>query len=535
MAIVTLNKSEVKKIIGSLSDEKLEEIISMFGVPVEKITENEIEVEIAPNRPDMLSCQGVYRAMESYFKNKIKKYSIEKSSAKIIVDKSVEKIRPFSMAAIVKGVKFTDEKIKEIMQWQEKMHSTLGRNRKKVALGYYILDKIKFPVRYIAKEPKEIVFEPLDMPTKMNALQILSKHPCGREYGNQLEGFKRFPVYYDSNNEVLSLPPIINSNNSGKITAGISDVLIECSGTDLETLKKVISMAVIDLIDQGGEAYSIEVSYGKNKEAIDLTPEKLKIRIKDAEKLLGIKLSEKEVKKLLSKMGYNYSKETVEIPAYRADILHPVDIYEDIAIAYGYDKFVPEIPEISTIGKEEEIEIKKRKIAEILCGLGLLEISTYHLTTKEDIKKTLIKEKTIEVLNSKTDFNILRPNLLVNALRILSENTDAKYPQKLFEIGRTFEDEKEIEEKEKLCIAISGETDFTEIKQTLDYLMRMLNKEYKIQETTNPVFIEGRCGEIMVDGKEIGFLGEISPTLIKNWGLKMPTVALEMEIEVEHV
>jgi len=529
MAIVTLNKKEVKKIIGNLSDEKLEQEISMFGVPVENIKEEEIEVEIAPNRPDMLSCQGVYRAMNSYFgKGKNPEYKIQKSSAKIIVDKSVEKIRPFSMAAIVKGVKFTDEKIKEIMQWQEKMHATLGRNRKKVALGYYILDKIKFPVKYIAKEPKDIVFEPLDMPTKMNALQILSRHPCGREYGNQLEGFKKFPVYYDSNNEVLSLPPIINSNNSGKITQGISDVLIECSGSDLETLKKVTSMAVADLVDQGGKAYSVEIDYGKKKEAIDLIPEKMKISIKDAEKLLGIKLEEKQVKSLLAKMGYSYAEELVEIPAYRADILHPVDIYEDIAIAYGYDKFVPEIPEISTIGREEEIEIKKRKIAEILAGLGLLEISTYHLVTKEDIKRIGIK-KTTEVLNSKTDYNILRPNLLVNALKTLSENTDAKYPQKIFEVGKVFKEN--LEECEKLCIAISGETDFTEIKQTLDYLMRMLDKEYKVEETQDSCFIEGRTGKIIVNGKEIGILGEISPQLIKNWGLKMPAVALEMEIE----
>jgi len=529
MAIVTLNKKQVKNIIGNLSDEKLEQEISMFGVPVENIKEEEIEVEIAPNRPDMLSCQGVYRAMNSYFgKGKNPEYKIQKSSAKIIVDKSVEKIRPFSMAAIVKGVKFTDEKIKEIMQWQEKMHATLGRNRKKVALGYYILDKIKFPVKYIAKEPKDIVFEPLDMPTKMNALQILSRHPCGREYGNQLEGFKKFPVYYDSNNEVLSLPPIINSNNSGKITQGISDVLIECSGSDLETLKKVTSMAVADLVDQGGKAYSVEIDYGKKKEAIDLIPEKMKISIKDAEKLLGIKLEEKQVKSLLAKMGYSYAEELVEIPAYRADILHPVDIYEDIAIAYGYDKFVPEIPEISTIGREEEIEIKKRKIAEILAGLGLLEISTYHLVTKEDIKRIGIK-KTTEVLNSKTDYNILRPNLLVNALKTLSENTDAKYPQKIFEVGKVFKEN--LEECEKLCIAISGETDFTEIKQTLDYLMRMLDKEYKVEETQDSCFIEGRTGKIIVNGKEIGILGEISPQLIKNWGLKMPAVALEMEIE----
>ena len=130
------------------------------------------------------------------------------------------------MAAIVKGIKFTDEKIKEIMQFQEKLHATVGRNRKKVAMGYYVLDKIKFPVTYMADMPQKIIFEPLDMPQKMNALQILSRHPTGREYGHQLEGFDKFPVYYDDSSQVLSLPPIINSNNLGKIDEKTKDIMV---------------------------------------------------------------------------------------------------------------------------------------------------------------------------------------------------------------------------------------------------------------------------------------------------------------------
>jgi len=533
MAIITLNKKEVKKILGNLSDEKLEQEISMFGVPVENIKEEEIEVEIAPNRPDMLSCQGVYRALNSYFKNKISKYKANKPEKNyaVKIDKSVKEIRPFTACAIVKKLSFNDEKIKEIIDIQEKLHTTIGRNRKKVAIGIYPLEKIKLPISYKAEAPDKIKFIPLEMSREMTGRQILSQHPTGRDYAHLLEGAKKFPVFRDATNNVLSMPPIINSQMTGKITEQTKEVFIECSGFNFNVLQKTLNILVTTLADMGGEIYQMSLDYGKKIIIPDFTPEKMKISIKDAEKLLGIKLEEKQVKKLLSKMGYSYSKESVEIPAYRADILHPVDIYEDIAIAYGYNKFIPEIPEISTIGREEEIEIKKRKIAEILCGLGLLEISTYHLTTKEDIKKTSLKTKEIEVLNSKTDFNILRPNLLVNALKTLSENTDAKYPQKIFELGRVFEDGKEISEKEKLCITISGETDFTEIKQILDYLMRMLTLEYKIEETTNSAFIDGRCGKILVGGKEIGFLGEISPQLIKNWGLKMAAVSLEMEIE----
>lgn len=197
-----------------------------------------------------------------------------------------------------------------------------------------------------------------------------------------------------------------------------------------------------------GKAYSVEIDYGKNKEGIDLKPEKIKISIPDCEKLLGIKIKEAEVKKLLEKMGHSYNKGVVETPAYRADIMHPVDIYEDVAIAYGYDNFNPELPDVFTIGKEDELEVKKRKIAEILIGLGLLEISTYHLVKKEDLKRNLIKGG-IEVLESKTDYNILRPNLLLNAIKVFSENTDAKYPQKIFELGKVFENKEKRYQKKK--------------------------------------------------------------------------------------
>lgn len=545
MAIVSLSKKEVKKIVGNLSDEKLEEAMSMFGTAVENITNETVEVEIVPNRPDMLSQQGVLRALNSYFKNKRKEYKVNKPEKdyEVKIDKSVEHIRPFTACAIVKNLKFNDEKIKEIIDIQEKLHSTLGRNRKKFAIGIYPLEKIKLPIVYKAEAPEKIKFIPLEASQEMTGKQILSKHPTGKAYAHLLADKKKFPIFLDSKNDILSMPPIINSQMTGKITEQTKDVFIECSGFDFNVLSKVLNILVCALADMNGEIYAMQLDYASKKIITpDLTPEKMKINIENVNKLLGLELKEAEVKKLLEKMGCSYTKGIVEVPAYRIDVLHEVDLIEDIAIAYGYDKFQAEMPEISAIGQENALEIKKRKIAEILVGLNMLEISTYHLTTKSDIKKTSIRSKIMEVLESKTDYNILRPCLLVNSLKVLSENVDAKYPQKIFELGKVFEGQERVdkgnfpyEEKEKLAIVLSGETDFTEIKQILDYLMRMLALEYKIEETQHPCFIEGRCGKIIVNGKEnkkeIGILGEISPTIIKNWHLKMPTTALEMEIE----
>ncbi len=530
MAVVALSKKEIKKIVGNLSDEKLNETISMFVAVVEKITENEIEVEIAPNRPDMLSAQGIYRALRSYFGKNNEQYKANKPEKdyEVKIDKSVKEVRPFTACAIVKNLKFDDEKIREVIDIQEKIHSTFGRNRKKLAIGIYPLEKIKLPIIYKAQEPGKIKFIPLEMSEEMTGRQILSRHPAGREYAHLLEGKRKFPIFADAKGDILSMPPVINSQMTGKIDIKTRNVFIECSGFDFNVLSKTLNIITTALADMGGEIYGMKLNYGKKIITPDFTKEKMKIKLENVNKLLGLNLKEPEIKKLLEKMCHSYNKGIVEIPAYRTDILHEVDLIEDIAIAYGYDNFIPEIPEISTIGQEDEEEIKKRKIAEILTGLGLLEISTYHLTTKSDIKKTGIKARAEGVESSKTDYSILRPCLLVNSLKVLSENVDAKYPQKIFELGKVFQN---TEEKEKLCIAISGETDFTEIKQILDYLMRMLDVSYKIEEEEHIAFIEGRCGKIIVSGKEIGILGEISPSIIKNWHLKMLVSSLEIDIE----
>ncbi len=544
MAIITFSRKEFEKDIGKL-DEKMQNQIAMLGTTLEKFNAEEIEIEVFPNRPDLLSYHGFKRALLAFLGKKkgLKEYKLNKPGKDFIVkiEKSVNNIRPYTACAIVKNLKFNDEKIKEVIDIQEKLHTTVGRNRKKLAIGVYPLEKITLPIQYKAESPEEIKFLPLEETQEMTGRQILMRTSTGREYSHLLKDKQLYPVFRDSKNEVLSMPPIINSQLTGKVDEKTEDVFIECSGFDLEVLKKTLSILVTTLAEMGGEIYQMNLQYPSKKIVTpDLSPEKIKISIEDANKLLGLDLKETEVKKLLEKMGYNYNPKNkeVEIPSYRVDILHPVDIYEDIAIAYGYENITPEIPNISTLGEENETEVKKRKITEILTGLGFLEISTYHLSTKkEQFKNMNLKQadnSVIEVLDSKTEFSLLRNNLLAQACRVLMQNSDSEFPQKIFEIGKVFSQDKEtgeIIEKEKLCITIAGETNFTEIKQILEYLLKMLDLKIEIKESEHPSFIEGRVGKIMLNKKDIGVLGEVSPQVLKNWKIKMPVSALEIEIE----
>ena len=542
MAIINLNKKQFEREIGKL-DEKMQDRIAMFGTPIEEITEEEFQIEVFPNRPDLLSYQGFKRSFLAFLgkKTKLKEYKINKpeKNYKIIIDSSVDKIRPYTVCAIVKGLEFNDEKIKEIIEIQEKLHLTLGRKRKKLAIGIYPLEKIKLPITYKALEPDKIKFIPLESNKEMSGLQILQRHPTGKEYAHLLAGKAKFPIFIDSNKEILSMPPIINSQLTGKISEKTKDVFIECSGFDFEVLSKCINIIITSLADMGGKIYQMKLGYKKKKLTPNLNPDKAKISLENTNKLLGLNIKEKELKKLIERMGYNYNKGIVEVPAWRTDILHEVDLIEDIAIAYGYENFIPEIPPISTIGKENQIEVIKRKLSEILTGLNILEISNYHLTNKKNqFKKMGIKEKQeknfIQVEESKTDYTILRKDLTHYVLKIISENIDSEYPQKIFEIGKIFtqENNSNIIEQENLSVAFTP-GNFTGVKQAIEYLFRMIDIKIKVQEPEKfpSHFIEGRVAEVILDDKSIGFLGEIHPRILKNWKIKMPVALFEINLE----
>jgi len=542
MAIISIDKKQFEKEIGNLNEE-MQERIAMFGTPIEKISKNELQLEIFPNRPDMLSYHGFKRSFLAFLGKQtgLKKYAVKKpeKNYKVKIDASVKKIRPYTACAIIKGLRLNDEKIKEIIEIQEKLHITLGRKRKKIAIGIYPLEKIKLPITFKALEPDKIKFIPLESDRKMSGLEILQKHPAGRDYAHLLAGKMKFPIFTDANNNILSMPPIINSKLTGKITQKTRDIFVECSGFDFEALKKCLNIIVVNLSDMGGKIYQMEIKFRRRKEITpNLDSEKKKINLNNTNKLLGLNLNEKELRKLLGKMGYSYNKKTVEIPPWRTDIMHEVDLIEDVAIAYGYENFIPEIPEISTIGEVNTREMIKNKISEILAGIGMLEISNYHLTNKNDQFTKMGRGKKqekefIEVQQSKTDFTILRKDLTHYLLKTLSENVDSEYPQLIFEIGKVFDLENDnVLEKENIAAAISP-GNFTKIRQILEYLFKMIDLKIEFKEEEKPIhpsyFIEGRVASIFLEGNRIGFIGEIHPKILNSWKIKMPVALFEIE------
>ena len=530
MPTVNLNKKVFEKLVGKkLPIDKLKDRISMLGTDLERIDGNEIVVEVFPNRPDMLSEQGFARAFSSFIgvKTGLHNYKVHKSDYKLIIDKSVKDVRPYTVGAIVKNLKLDDEKIREIIQIQEKLHITLCRKRKKGAIGIYPMEHIKFPIKYTALNPKDIKFRPLDFPKEINGIQILSQHSAGKEYAHLLEGKKKFPVFIDSNNEILSMPPIINSHNTGRVNENTKEVFIEVSGFDETLLNSCLNIIVTALSDMGAEIHQVN-------DTPNLTPKKWDIDINFVNKMLGLDLNEKELKSLLEKMGFGYDGKVL-VPSYRTDIMHQVDFVEDIAIAYGYENFEPEIPNVSTIGEEDPFTVFVRHVSEILAGFGLLECDTYHITNETILNKMEINLPYIKLQNAMSaDYNVLRNWLLPSLMKILSENKHNEYPQNIFTLGTVFKENKNeetgIEEFTRLSVALCGESDYTKVRQILDALLSSLNVDCVVKETNHGSFIPGRVGRVSVNKVDIAYIGEVHPKVLENFDLNDPVAAFELNL-----
>ncbi len=541
MPTITVNRKVLEKAIGKkLPEDKLKDRISMLGTDLESVDENEIIVEIFPNRPDMLSEQGFGRALSSFIgvNTGLRKYDVKSSNKKVFVSEGMENIRPYTVCAIIKNLSLDDEKIREIIQIQEKLHITFCRKRKKAAIGIYPMEKIRFPIYFTAKNPSEIKFRPLEWPEELAAQEILEKHPTGMAYSHLVKGLPKYAIFHDSNNDILSFTPIINSHKTGKITENTKEAFLEVSGFDFHTAEYVLNIIACALADMGADIYSVEVVYpDKTITTPNLEPRKMKADLAFINKWLGLNLKEKEFKSLFERMGYGYENGYALVPAYRPDVIHQADLAEDIAIAYGYENFKPIIPNKATTAKEDDFERFRKKIAYILVGLNMIETSTYHLSNEKIQFKSMNLKKNdfVKLANSvSSDYNILRYTMLANLLNVLKENTHNEYPQNIFETGYCFKKGKSetgVVEKNKLAAVLcSNDSDYTKIRQALDYLFNSLGLKYEIKEAEHPSFIPGRAGKVVSGKKELGIIGEVHPAVITNFEIEMPVSAFEIDL-----
>src|SRR3989338_2571564 len=438
-----------RKTLERLAGKKItEDMLDAVKGDIEGEKEGILKIEIGDtNCPDLWSIEGVARVFRE---GGIRKLRVKKSGKSIIVNANIQKIRPYIAGFVAKNVPMNEELLLDIIQVQEKISENFGRKREKISIGVYNYRDAKFPLHYKAVAPKSVHFAPLEFTEPLDLDEILDKHPKGHLYGHIVKKHKMYPLFTDSAEQVLSFPPIINSNYLGKVREGTSEIFIEVTGSDIMPVNLVVNIMALALQDRGATPY--------------VFAEKLAFPEAMVKERLGIVLKTGQIISLLRSMQYDATKKgnkiVATVPYYRRDVMHPFYAIEDIAIAYGYGKIDPASLDSFTTGGLAPLTTSTEKVRRIAIGMGFQEIMSPILSNAADNEKSLNETKLIEIDNYMSkNYSAVRPSIIPSLLLVLSKNLHVEYPQKIFETGECASVENdEIKNATKITLYIADES-----------------------------------------------------------------------------
>lgn len=549
MPVITLGRERFSEFVGrKLTLAEMIKWLPWLGLDIEEVGENNVKVEFNPNRIDFCSYPGIARAFNGLrsWEIGLPKYNVKSGRTVLNIDEAVSEVRPFMLAAIVRDVKLDEEDVIDLMEMQEDLHWGVGRDRKKASIGVHNLDVINPPFTYTAVEPNSVKFVPLDKTEEMSPKEILEDHEKGETYRQLVDWAPKYPLLIDKDSKVLSMPPIINGELT-RIDKQTENLFIDVTGTDYAAVEKILNVLSTALSDMGGTIENVKVKYTDHTLfSPDLSPQKMKLRTAYANELLGLRLSESKIVDCLKKCRLGTKKlgkgvVEVMIPAYRIDVLHEVDLVEEVAIGYGYYKLKPTFPSSVTVGKQHPAFKTANMARQIVIGLGFTEAMNFTITNENlHYKKMRRKpEKSVKLANPiSTEYTMMRQDLLPSLMKNLADNKHESFPQKLFEVSDVVrlnsKQETRCERRLHLAAVSShASANFTEIKSALEALMANMGlNRWKIRETKHSSFIDGRAATISFKNKQIGMVGEVHPEVLNNFELENPTAAFEIDLEM---
>ncbi len=548
MPVITFKYQDLKDLGIDMDKDELIDTLPMMSSDIEDFDDEEIKVEFFPNRPDNLSVEGVARSFKGFIGQEIgfPDYKVEESGEYVTVDKDVAEIRPFIGFAKIDNVDFTGDKLKYVMDFQENLHWVIGRDRKKVAIGIHNADVVEGPFKYIATPKDANAFVPLEKDSEMTPDEILTEHDKGKAYAHLIENFDKYPLILDKDDNVLSMPPIINGELT-KLREDTKNIIVDVTGTDERAVNQALNIICSSFAEVGGQISSMEVRYAdKTIVSPDLTPQEMNVHVDTANELIGgTDLTAEDIKGLLLKARFDAeiideNEVKAIIPAYRVDILHEVDVVENIAVQYHINDVEAKLPDINTVAYENDWFKAEGIIREVMIALGFQEVMSLMLTNEEAHyeKMNQPEEPHVQVARPITiDRTMIRTSLINSLMEFLEDNKHEDLPQKIFEIGDVLyideiKENKTVASKKLAALVCHSTANFTEIKSIVTSVLSNLGYSMEISDSENKTFIEGRAADVIGEaekGTVKGFFGEVSPEVITNFTLEYPVIAFEIE------
>ncbi|MEB3845136.1 MAG: phenylalanine--tRNA ligase subunit beta [Desulfurococcales archaeon] len=531
----------VERVIQGLSLEEVRDALFRLKCETDIIDDNILEVEVNPDRPDMYSIEGIKRAVYGLLRLEKGWNAPPVEDTPVTIVTSMPATRPYIGGAIIYNINIRDEDdLKQIIQFQEKLHDTIGRRRRKAAIGLHDLSKLPSrTLHYKELDLNTASFEPLTGGGKMSAKEVLASTEQGQKYGNISRRDEMHPFLL-AGDSIIAMPPVINSSITA-VEVGTKDVFVDVTGTDERIVSKTLDILVSNLAERPGARIgrvSIVAPDGSTMRTPRLERENTVLDVGLIRDVLGYEITAYEASLHLGYMRFN-AKPTgkgrvlVEIPPFRADIIGAIDLVEDVAISIGYESLYPLGIDVSTRGKLEHATIMERRTRDIMIGLGFTEIMRLVLTSPD--LALLSSKQPVEVRNPvQRDYSFLRPSIGVSLLGALRDNLHAPKPVKIFEIGPVaYVSGNSIVEKNMLGMAVmDDEVSIEQIQAPLYSLLRIMGIPFRpAPECAEKYYIPGRCGVLKLDGRTIALYGEVKPEILERLGVDYPVAIAEVDME----
>ena len=570
MPVVEVDPDELRALTGEVDKDDDEFIADLFGLGLEyegRDDDGRFRLEFAPDRLDRLSVEGVARSLRYQYGHARGVYlpSLRRANWTITVDASVPPERPYVTGAVARNVSLTPASLESLIQLQEKLHETMGRSRTKGAIGIHDLAMLQgndptddggSSVTYCGVAGDADRFVPLDSDDVMTPEAVLEHHPTGREYASVVADYETYPAIYDEIG-LFSFPPVINGRRT-EVTTDTRDLFIELTGTDEWTIEKMLTIVCYALDARGATLESVSIGYpDRTHRSPDLDCETKQLRHDRVERTLGISLSEADTIDLLERAGLNARRADgddacayeVDIPPYRVDVLHPVDLIDDIGRAYGFNEIAPRYPSVGTVGGRHEHARFERIVRELLVGLGFEDLLNFHLISEQanferpqlstDIESPGAADPVRILEPYSEEYEIVRTWALPSLLLVLENNTHRAYPQRLSEIGLAVNIDEtaahNVEERRTAAGVIAAhDATYEDAQGALAGLCRRFTVELSTEPMMHPTFIDGRVASIDFGLGPVGVVGELHPRVVTEFDLEVPVAAFEFRLDGLH-
>ena len=579
MPVVDIDPDELRTLTGHTekTDDELKDDLFGLGLEFEGETEEgEFQLEFAPDRLDRLSVEGIARSLRYHYGDTRGVYVPDTNGADWTIEvEDVPEERPYVTGAVIRGVDLDEDALGSLIQLQEKLHATMGRKRAKGAIGIHDLTMLKgasvreddgrgdddasdvaagLPqtsnsITYTGIGADEDTFVALDDDAERTPGEVLTEHPTGEQYADLLAAYETYPAIYDDIG-LFSFPPVINGRRT-EVTTDSRELFVELTGTDQWTIDRMCAIICYALDARGATVEDVVVEY-PDAELVrpDFEVQTKHIEHDRIETLLGIDLDPDEVVGLAERAGLDAELDgeeyRVEIPPYRVDVLHPVDVVDDVGRAYGFNELVPRYPDAGTIGGRTEESRLEAAARQALVGAGFEDLLNFNMTSEaenfermrlspDDDAVGAAEPATIPEPYSE-DFTILRTWALPSLATVLENNTHRSYPQDLVEIGFAahVDDTEETGVAERRTVAAvlaRHDASYEDAKARLQALCEEFHVELATPPTDHPSFIDGRTASVVVDGEAVGVIGELHPGVIVDHDVEVPVAGFELELE----